>query len=307
MASTPVRKRSDRRSPLEAVLRRSADLDSWKAVACATGLWVGLIALDDATGPRFSVIALYLVPLCFTAWCIGSVAGMGSGAVAMLVTLHLDGIGDGFTGFASSVPTATVAWHAGMRAFAVAFIILLVGAFRRTFDRERENAQTDALTGLGNRRSFRHESSRLELSAPRDKRILLCGVIDLDNFKAVNDLYGHSAGDDVLRVVAAALAGAVRPYDATARLGGDEFAFCLAVRDEASAERKTSNIHMSVMAALENCEWTATCSLGAATGMQVDETLTRADEMMFRAKRAGKSSWIFSSMESVRIVGGETA
>ncbi|WP_368077277.1 diguanylate cyclase [Sphingomonas faeni] len=82
-----------------------------------------------------------------------------------------------------------------MKTFSVIFIILLVGAFRRAFDRERANAQIDPLTGLGNRRSFQRECKRLELSALRDNRLLLCGIIDLDDFKEVNDRHGHAAGD----------------------------------------------------------------------------------------------------------------
>jgi diguanylate cyclase (GGDEF)-like protein len=300
LINRPFRKPAEKWSPLEAMLRRSADIAPWTAAKRVTALWAGLIALDGATGPHYSLSALYLLPLCLTTWCLGRLVGLGLGAVAVLATLYLNGFGDELSAQASSSPTGTAAWNAGMRAFAVVFIIFLVGAFRRTFDRERANAQIDPLTGLGNRRSFNRECKRLELLAPRDNRILLCGMIDLDNFKAVNDLHGHSAGDDVLRIVAEALAAAVRPYDVTARMGGDEFAFCLAVRDDASAERKTEKIHRELITALEASEWRATCSLGAATGSTFNETLNLADDMMFEAKRAGKSAWIFSRPDPLK-------
>jgi diguanylate cyclase (GGDEF)-like protein len=146
---------------------------------------------------------------------------------------------------------------------------------------------------LGNRRSFHRECKRLELSSRRDHRILLCGIIDLDDFKAVNDRHGHAAGDEVLRIIAHALVSAVRPYDVTARLGGDEFAFCLAVRDEAAAERKAGKIHQSLIAAMEGSELRATCSLGAATGNDTDKTFRIADQAMYDAKASGKSSYMF--------------
>ena len=261
----------------------------WLALA-----WCALIALDGMTGPHFSLNALYLVPLCFTTWCLGRFAGMASGGIAVSATLLLNGFGDGLSAQASMVPTATAAWNAGMRVFAVMFIILFVSAFRRTFDRERQNARIDPLTGLGNRRSFRSESGRLELATGRDRRVLLCGLIDVDDFKGVNDRLGHAEGDEVLRVVARSLTSALRPYDVIARLGGDEFVFCLAVRDEAAAERKTQDIHGAVAAALEGAGRLATCSLGATTGPEVASAMERADAMMYDAKAAGKGTWRFA-------------
>ncbi|WP_380784806.1 GGDEF domain-containing protein [Sphingomonas sp. R86521] len=216
----------------------------------------------------------------------------------MVATLQVNGFGDDLVAGACSLSASTAAGNAAIRAFGAVFIVLLVAAFRRTFDHEHANAEVDPLTGLGNRRSFTRECERLKLSAPRDGRILLCGMIDLDDFKAVNDQHGHTAGDDVLRIVAQALVAAVRPYDVTARVGGDEFAFCLAVRDEASAERKTARIHGSLITALKASEWTATCSLGASTGTNVEDALKIADGAMFQAKSAGKSSWIFVKHQS---------
>ena len=282
-------------SPLEAALRRSADVAPATAAKWVTLTWCVLIAIDGVTGPHFSLNALYLVPLCFTTWCLGRLAGMAAGGMAVSATLWLNGFGDGLSAQASTVPMATAAWNAGMRVFAVAFVILFVSAFRRTFDRERQNARVDPLTGLGNRRSFRSESRRLELAAGRDRRILLCGLIDVDDFKGVNDRLGHAEGDEVLRVVARSLSSALRPYDVTARLGGDEFVFCLAVRDEAAAERKTEEIHGAVAEALAASGRLATCSLGATTGFDVATAMERADAMMYYAKAAGKGTWRFAA------------
>jgi len=282
-------------SPLEMALRRSADLETAAAAVLLSVLWSAVLVIDGATGPHISLNPLYLTPLCFTVWCLGRIAGLVSGIMAIAVTLYLNGFGDGLSVQASSVPVSTAAWNAAARVFGVVFIILFVGAFRRTFDQERANARIDPLTGLGNRRAFKAECSRLELASARNDRILLCGLIDVDDFKSVNDRHGHAAGDDVLRIVADAILSAVRPYDVTARVGGDEFAFCLAVRDRGSAERKCGEIHDAVMTALNHTNYGATCSLGAATGSDMAQTLRVADQALYRAKDAGKSAWAFDN------------
>lgn len=284
-----------RLSPLEAALRGSADLNKAVATVWLTLIWSAVLVADGATGPHVSLNAAYLVPLCFTVWCLGRKAGLVSGVIAIVVTLYLNGFGDGLSAQASTVPVSTAAWNAGARVFGVVFIILFVGAFRRTFDQERASARIDPLTGLGNRRAFKSECRRLELASTRNDQILLCGLIDVDNFKSVNDRHGHAAGDDVLQIIADAILSAVRPYDVTARLGGDEFAFCLAVRDTASAERRIGKIHDAVRTALNRTKYGATCSLGAATGSDVAATLRVADRALYRAKDSGKSVWVFQA------------
>lgn len=280
-------------TPLESALRVSAELRMELAALWLLTIWAALIFADGLTGPHFSIQSLYLVPLCFTTWCLGRVAGLTAGLVALMATLYINGFGDGLSAQSTTVPTATATWNAGMRTFGVVFVILFVGAFRRTFDREQASARIDPLTGLGNRRSFKAECARLELVAARDDRIVLCGLIDVDDFKSVNDRYGHAAGDEVLRIVAEALGSALRPYDVIARLGGDEFAFCLAVRDEAAARRKAQRIHRVVSEALKALESTVTCTLGAATGTDISATLAEADRAMYKSRETGKNSWKF--------------
>jgi diguanylate cyclase (GGDEF)-like protein len=275
---------------LESAMRKSARLSSLSALAWITPIWVGLFIIDAATGPLYSLNSAYIAPLCLTTWCFGRIAGLIAGTSAIIAMLYLNGFADQLSARAASVTAAAAAWNASMLVFGVISIILLVSAFRRAFDHESKNALMDPLTGLGNRRSFQREGKRQESSAARDRRILLCGVIDLDGFKAVNDQYGHAAGDEVLRIVAHALSASVRPYDVTARLGGDEFAFCLTVRDEAAGERKSSRIHQALMTALEISQWRATCSLGAATGSNFEQTIRVADNIMYEAKSSRKSN-----------------
>lgn len=86
---------------------------------------------------------------------------------------------------------------------------------------------TDELTGITNRRGLRSALGRTLSSAARHQETGVLGFLDLDSFKMINDVYGHSAGDAVLRKVAKALKSHVRPEDIVARIAGDEFAIIL--------------------------------------------------------------------------------
>jgi len=97
----------------------------------------------------------------------------------------------------------------------------------RPLQRLHKQATTDSLTGLYDRSQFIRQAKRLEAKAKRTKKRLAYVMIDLDNFKPINDIYGHSIGDEVLVIVAKRLQDAIKTNDVVARFGGDEFAICL--------------------------------------------------------------------------------
>ena len=145
-------------------------------------------------------------------------------------------------------------------------------------------AEVDSLTDVANRRAFDSvvESMRVSL----DERRVAVLIIDVDDFKRVNDTRGHAAGDSVLRIVAGVLAAEVRTGDIVARLGGDEFGVLLpgAGPDAAYlvADRMAKTIN-----AIEG--GAVTVSIGVANGASsaVLDTLHAADSAMYVAKRAG--------------------
>ncbi len=153
-------------------------------------------------------------------------------------------------------------------------------------------ALTDSLTGLENRRSF---DRRLKTEIGRVRRYgqtLACVFIDVDNFKAVNDRWGHVAGDEVLRQMAALLVSAVRAGDVAARYGGDEFALLLPHATEQSArraaERLTDAVHQHAFT-WEDEVIPLRVSVGVACMGKDDpleDLVRRADEDLVRAKRA---------------------
>ena len=153
----------------------------------------------------------------------------------------------------------------------------------------RHQALHDGLTGLANRSQF---SARLASAAP--PRAVL--YVDVDDFKLINDSYGHGTGDGLLAAVAQRLAGSVRPTDLVARLGGDEFAVLLEHVDEAEPARVADRVVRAFQApvAAGGRQIDIAVSVGVAVdldGGSSDELMRRADVAMYSAKRSGKDGY----------------
>ncbi|MEP9369052.1 diguanylate cyclase [Xanthobacter sp. VNH20] len=159
----------------------------------------------------------------------------------------------------------------------------------------RQLADTDPLTGLLNRRSFLSVADAA-LNGTRTRDGLGILMADIDHFKSVNDLYGHPAGDAVIRSVAAAIGAALRQHDRVARFGGEEFVVLLLNVDRAGmmalAERMRSSIG-SNRVTIDGQEIAVTVSFGAALAQpgdrDVDEVIERADLALYEAKNSGRN------------------
>jgi diguanylate cyclase len=154
-------------------------------------------------------------------------------------------------------------------------------------------AATDALTGLPNRRYF---DEYLSLLARRRRAEDAIGIlmVDIDRFKKLNDTYGHAVGDEVLRSVAGAIAGAVREDDVPARYGGEEFAVVLRNPSRNEAVEVGERIREAVAALdLRRFGIAATSvSVGVAVadepGRSIPHVIDRADGALYQAKRQGR-------------------
>ena len=169
---------------------------------------------------------------------------------------------------------------------------------RQTADQLVYLAERDALTGLYNRHRFNEELARMIADAQRHDSRLALLFFDLDDFKYINDTFGHRAGDAMLIRVAGEVAGQVRRNEIFSRLGGDEFAILVPeISNEmlrVLAERITRSISL-VRFQFEGQSLRLTSSLGIAVfpdhADSAEELIARADTAMYQAKEAGKNAW----------------
>lgn len=167
-------------------------------------------------------------------------------------------------------------------------------------DNQEKLALHDTLTGLPNRLLLRERMSQSLARAKRHHGQFAVLFVDLDDFKTVNDTYGHRVGDEVLQQIAAHLTDSVRDEDTVARIGGDEFVVLSEhVQDDPSARIAARRIQDAVAAECvtksaraDTIHVQVTCSIGIALcprdGASLDDLINRADTAMYRAKRAGK-------------------
>jgi diguanylate cyclase (GGDEF)-like protein len=154
----------------------------------------------------------------------------------------------------------------------------------------------DALTGLLNRRAILAQLGGMVSGARRHGHPLSVAMVDLDEFKAVNDAYGHAAGDAVLVAAVRAMRARLRAEDQLGRLGGEEFLIVLPDTVEEAAARVAEKLRQEVATAPGPVR--VTCSVGVATwdGETPETLLRRADEALYAAKEAGRDRVIAATL-----------
>jgi diguanylate cyclase (GGDEF)-like protein/PAS domain S-box-containing protein len=151
----------------------------------------------------------------------------------------------------------------------------------------RQLALYDPLTGLANRAFFHEQLQQAAAQRHEPHREAALLFVDLNDFKSVNDRYGHDVGDSVLKALGSRIQRAIRAGDAAARLGGDEFAVLLTTGVEPAEAVKAAErlLHaISEPVGLERGQLSITASIGIALGSDADDMLKQADAAMYRAK-----------------------
>ncbi|MDR4887840.1 EAL domain-containing protein [Fredinandcohnia sp. QZ13] len=174
--------------------------------------------------------------------------------------------------------------------------------FRKIFEQKIYHlAFHDTLTNLPNRRSFMNELNREILDRKKMKTPSKMSVlfIDLDNFKSINDQWGHDVGDQVLIEAARIIKNAIRPSDLVGRVGGDEFIALLKdIKDEEDLKKYVNQIitKFNSPISISGQEYILTCSIGIATypndGISSRELIKNADDALYNVKNTGKNHYL---------------
>lgn len=232
---------------------------------------------SERAAERMAELGLLLLTL-LNLLLLGGVLGMQAGLLTLRIEL-----------LAVAVLTLLPAIIAAIGLFT---IILLTADLA---DRTRRLAATDMLTGLLNRRGFDAAAEALFAAARRQGRALALALIDVDHFKAINDRFGHLAGDDVLVRVARLTEASLRGADVVGRMGGEEFVILLpnADGDQASAVAERVRLAIGASTPAGQPELSVTASIGVATlipGESPAALLHRADCALYAAKGSGRNT-----------------
>ena len=267
------------------------------ATAIAVGMMACVAVGDDITGADVAFTLLYLGPIGFATWFVSLPAGVVVSVASAVASFGVD-----LSTRRIPLPAAILAWNLAVQLGVFLALVVLLAALKSRLEGEQLLARTDPLTLVANRRAFLEQAAVEIERARRTGRPLTVAYLDCDDFKVINDRFGHAEGDALLALVASTLRGGTRSMDVVARLGGDEFGLLLVDTDGATAAGLVERLRSALQSSFVGRGWIVTFSVGACTFIEppasVDDMLLHADRLMYEAKRSGKDTARFDVVEA---------
>jgi len=264
------------------------------AIGLASAGVVGI--LDYLTGSDYPLTVFYLLPVFFVAWN----ADQGAGIVAALFSTAVWLAAGHFAGSPfSSAPV--MAWHLASMAVVAVAIAILPARLHRAQSRTQALSLVDFLTGALNSRAFYNILENEHRKSSRYARPLTLIYLGLDNFKRVNDRFGHTVGDTALLKVARTLMKHLRATDRVARLGGDEFIVLLPETDRGAARNVVPKIGEPLAIEMEDNGWPITFSVAVVTFLRMPpsarDMIKTAEKLMRAVQKDGKNAVRYASFK----------
>ncbi len=251
-------------------------------------LTMAISYLRHVTGPEYALTAFYLMPIVLSAWLVGLSAGVCISLTSALSWLTAD------LSMAALFSNPFVPYvNQSLRFLVFLFITLMITKMKKMLEIQERLARTDPLTGISNRLAF-FEYAEIEVNkAKRYGYPISILSLDVDNFKAVNDQFGHREGDNLLRVVAGTIRANIRIIDIAARFGGDEFVILLSRTNSDDAYQLGIKLQRKLSTLMRQNNWAASVSIGVATydymSENIHDMVASADALMYSAKQNGKN------------------
>lgn len=244
--------------------------------------------LDYLSGNEITLSLFYLIPIVLVTWAAGKKTGLFMSFMSALVLLYAEIAAGQIYSHPISYFLNTL-----IRALFYVVVVYLVAELQKSRKEELLAARTDFITGAVNARYF-NELLQMEISRIRRyPHPITLVYVDVDNFKLVNDLFGHRIGDEVLRCIATELKSQLRITDTVARLGGDEFVMLLPSTRQPEARMVVSKVYSHLLEKMRQRNWPVTFSMGAVTcefsPYSAEQLVNMADELMYEVKNSTKN------------------
>lgn len=253
----------------------------------ASSILLAIVAvLDDVTGSEISFSLFYLFPVASA--CI--FVSRSFGLVMAFTSAVIWGCLDVKMGQVYSAVWIQF-WNSGVRLGFFIIVNELIDLLHNEHEKVRQLSRTDSLTGLANSGVFKERTYQVMTQSRRDGQPFTITYVDLDRFKLVNDRFGHSEGDRLLKTMASLLEDGVRTTDVVARLGGDEFAILMPNTGKENALEALHRIAATFTSRFEEY-WNVGATFGAVTFKEppadVDAAISNADALMYLGKTEGR-------------------